>query len=608
MDSVHVIIMMTFLQTLVGEPQKFPVEEAANITSFDNHKGLYYQYLGTMKTSNSEWKLINYLDLDQYSTKYLTLSKLYNSTSQLCAEIRQKLESNDSIYICQLFSQATLPYLYEIEINHRNILSSIGQSVNTNDRIRRGLRNAISRLASVLYGNIENMDMEFIFSKIAQLAYTNKNNLNLVPEQIRIIQTKITENDSALTKALTNQQKLEQNIQVLSEQIKRNTQNIDKIMVRTTLLEQTVLFEVMLNQYAYETQNLIEIVNAALNGKLHTTILSTRKWLTELREIKINLPVGTALPLEITQEAIPDFIKLSEVTIFHKDKYLVFVIKIPLVYSNEFTVYNIIPLPMEYDSKSLVLIEPEIEILAISRDKENFFGLTNRQWETCEELKTYTLCKNSQSIHYRIRTNLCEIALLLNPQNFPNNCKIKFVTSNVVIWNQLSYSNSWLFYTLPEMITVDCINPNRAFSFKIFGIGRLTISSTCKLHTERSLLLPSNHAKSNTYLDIIPENPKFNIKQSFEDLLNLAVPQNFSNVQIVKDLIKFSQNLQDLENLRKNPTDPPFIKVFDVHIIVIYVLIIFGIILSIFVLFKIKKKNVKLYEPDLPETDLQQNE
>jgi len=75
-----------------------------------------------------------------------------------------------------------------------------------------------------------------------------------------------------------------------------------------------------LNQYAYETQNLIEIVDTALNGKLHTTILSTRKWLTKLREIKINLPVGTALPLEITQETISDFIKLSEVAIFHKDK------------------------------------------------------------------------------------------------------------------------------------------------------------------------------------------------------------------------------------------------------------------------------------------------
>jgi len=121
MDSAHVIVMMTILQMIVEELQKFPSKEAVNITNFINHEGLYYQYLGTMKTYNSDWKLINYLDLGQYTTKYLTLSKLYNSTSQLCAEIRQKLESNDSIYICQLFSQTTLPYLNEIEINNQNI-------------------------------------------------------------------------------------------------------------------------------------------------------------------------------------------------------------------------------------------------------------------------------------------------------------------------------------------------------------------------------------------------------------------------------------------------------------------------------------------------------
>jgi len=51
-------------------------------------------------------------------------------------------------------------------------------------------------------------------------------------------------------------------------------------MVRTTLLEQIVPFEVMLNYWfiAYETQNLIEIVNSVFNGKLLTTILPTRRW------------------------------------------------------------------------------------------------------------------------------------------------------------------------------------------------------------------------------------------------------------------------------------------------------------------------------------------
>jgi len=133
MVSAQVMVMLIILQMMVGEPQKIPLDEAVNITKFDSHESLYYQYVGTMKTSNSDWKLINYLDLDNYSTKYLTLSKLYYGTSQLCGELRQKLENNDTLYICQLFSQATLPHLYEIETNHQNILSTLGQSVDTND-------------------------------------------------------------------------------------------------------------------------------------------------------------------------------------------------------------------------------------------------------------------------------------------------------------------------------------------------------------------------------------------------------------------------------------------------------------------------------------------
>jgi len=38
-----------------------------------------------------------------------------------------------------------------------------------------------------------------------------------------------------MTKILTNQQKLKQNNQDLSEQVKRNTQEIDKIVVTTPL-------------------------------------------------------------------------------------------------------------------------------------------------------------------------------------------------------------------------------------------------------------------------------------------------------------------------------------------------------------------------------------
>lgn len=111
---------------------------------------------------------------------------------------------------------ATLSYLYEIEINHQNILSAIEQSVNFKDIIRRGLNNAVSRLANVLYGSAEHIDIGFIFKKIPQFTKNNINNIYLYLKK-KIVQTTITEVNSSLCHALTNQRKLEQNTQILNE-------------------------------------------------------------------------------------------------------------------------------------------------------------------------------------------------------------------------------------------------------------------------------------------------------------------------------------------------------------------------------------------------------
>lgn len=115
--------------------------------------------------------------------------------------------------------------------------------------------------------------------------------------------------------------------------------DIDRIKIRTTLLEQTLFSEVLLNRYAYETQNLLTIIDSALHGKLHTSILHTQRWLAELRELKANIPIGTTLPLEIKAESISDFMKISEITICHKDQTLyiiIFVTKISLIKQTPF--------------------------------------------------------------------------------------------------------------------------------------------------------------------------------------------------------------------------------------------------------------------------------
>lgn len=58
------------------------------------------------------------------------------------------------------FSQATLSYHYQIENYHNSILTLIGET--KNERYRRGIERAFSRLANVLYGSLSNLDFDHI--------------------------------------------------------------------------------------------------------------------------------------------------------------------------------------------------------------------------------------------------------------------------------------------------------------------------------------------------------------------------------------------------------------------------------------------------------------
>ena len=155
--------------------------DPVHITYFNHTEGVYYQFLGNVKITNSDWKLINFLDLSYYTAKYLTLSLLYNTTSQSCSEIRQRIEDPENSHSCQQFAQATIPYLHEIDQTHQIILATLGNHEKDTNRERRGLGKAISRVANVLYGNIGNIDFGSIFSKITKLATSKFNDLNAIP-------------------------------------------------------------------------------------------------------------------------------------------------------------------------------------------------------------------------------------------------------------------------------------------------------------------------------------------------------------------------------------------------------------------------------------------
>jgi len=160
------------------------------------------------------------------------------------------------------------------------------------------------------------------------------------------------------------------------------------LALRTKLLEQALLFELVLNKYVYETQNLIYIINTDLDGKIHISVFTPQRIIKELLEFKVDLPIGNTFPLEVNTESLNDILRISEKTLFIKDSYLIYVIEIPLISSEEYSIYHLKPFSIPHSEQTIFLIDPEIDYLGVSRDNEHFITLDNGKWEGSITLMT----------------------------------------------------------------------------------------------------------------------------------------------------------------------------------------------------------------------------
>lgn len=577
-------------------------QENYNITTFPDHKGFYYESHGMIKTSHTKWNLVTYVDIGILTTKYDKLMTQYSEMETICKQMIANFGNAEIENICNQFvnqfSTTTRPYLYEIQLNRRNAMLSIEHNSNNEIRNRRGLGGTFKRLINVLYGAYSKIDTEFIFKQIVELTKNKIQNINLVKEKTRVVQAEILDANHTSQEIAEHHQKLDNNLQYLQRLTKESIVKINKLEFKNKLLEQAFLFEVTLNQYAYETQNLIAIINAALDGKIHTSVITPRKLIQELKEIKINLPMGNDLPIEVIPESMPNLFKISEITIFVQNEYLIFSIEIPLISSKVLNVYRVVSLPMIYSTNTLILIEPEVEYLVINNDNEEFFTMTGKQWESCVNLDTYKLCKGGQTFHRRSRSNVCEVALLTY-QPIPETCKIKFVTLTTSIWDKLLDSNAWLFYTQPTLVTIKCAEPPQIVTFQISGVGRLTTSQDCEIHTENSIIFPTSRSNRGIYTDLIPESKKQESVLS-ESLKNI-IPQNLKDISIVHDFNSLSKRLIEISKLPKVTTKSLIIFQMEFHMVLVYILMLTIISVVSGLAIKFRNRIIRMYSPDLPD-------
>ncbi|KAL4104073.1 hypothetical protein QTP88_019386 [Uroleucon formosanum] len=573
------IISISVTEPSINDSDRRNHHQVFNLTSFKNQQGIYYESHGVARLSHVSWELVISLDVQLLISKYHVIMAHFQATTTICENMKNRFGNVEIEEICSLFiqqfSRATLPYLNEIEANHRSLMLAIN---NDDNRVRRGLGQTFRRMANVLYGVCSKIDVEFIINQITELNRSKVPSKSNIPEKIRFLQADVNHSTQQLE---LQQQKVEQNLQYLQAQTNLTIQNFNKL--------------------AFRTKNLISIINTALDGKIHTSVFTPQHIIKELLEIKVDLPIGNTFPFEVNIESLNEILRISEKNILFKDNYLIYVIEIPLITSEEYSIYHPIPLPIPHSEQTIFLVDPEIDFLGVSRDNEHFIALDNAKWEECTTLKPYKFCRGNQHVQHCAESDVCVVSLLVNNQFNPDHCKFKFVSLKAPIWHQLVQTNSWIYYTQWEVGTITCTNPTENSKIEIEGVGRITTPPFCKINLRNYILFSNNKASRDIHSEIIPENSKNEPLHTLADIVKTIIPQNLTNKILIQNLNQLTNKAVELNELSHTLAEPSLIFNINIHVIVIYIIVILTILTTSILSFSLRKNVTKIYNPEIPE-------
>ncbi|KAL4091240.1 hypothetical protein QTP88_025962 [Uroleucon formosanum] len=418
-------------------------------------------------------------------------------------EMSKSLEVDSLQQLCTQYSYQAYNFLSEISSNKEHVMKIIDQPKNSY-RSKRGLINLVGRVANVLFGVCDDTDAEYFYSKIRDLESSNSRISKSSDAQIQIMQSIISNVNSSLLEINKNEINLTDKYNFLLHEMQTEKAAIGTLNFKTALEERISLLNIILTQYAFETGNLLNIINMALQGFVHSSILDTNTFKNQLKNIKAQLPIGEGIPIDLDNSGISELLRLITTNIVYIENVLIFVIEIPLVNSYEFILYKNIPLPVNIYGNDYVMIAPKSDYIAIDKSRLYYLELSEIQISKCKQMMNMLLCTYDQQLHHLDES--CELTVFRKPGILPNSCNLKNVNFNFSIWHRLDNTNSWIYVTIRDNIIIKCKNNSETIVVSINGTGILDLDNQCEANTDDgTLLIAKRKITTKMYKDFIPQ-------------------------------------------------------------------------------------------------------
>lgn len=292
-----------------------------------------------------------------------------------------------------------------------------------NYRTKRGLINLVGKVANVLFGVCDSTDAEYFYNKIQELEFSKIRTAQLADTQIQIMQSIISNVNSSLLEVEEHQKRLTDEYNYLLHEIQVEKVTVGILKFQTALEERVSLLNIILMQYVFETENLVNIINMALQGLVHSSLLDVRTFKNQIKEIKNQLPVREGIPIDIENSSLSELFRLISTSVIFVENVLIFIMEIPLVLSYEFILYKTIPLPVNVLNNSYMLIVPSSDYIAIEKSKMYYLELSEIILSRCKLITNMLICPYDQQLRHL--DGSCELTLFRKQNMLPKSCTLK---------------------------------------------------------------------------------------------------------------------------------------------------------------------------------------
>uniref|UniRef100_A0A2S2QPP7 Envelope fusion protein n=1 Tax=Sipha flava TaxID=143950 RepID=A0A2S2QPP7_9HEMI len=303
-----------------------------------------------------------YLSLTEYNEKYEYLEKSISESNENCKK------DDKHRLICNKFDNIITRMFTEISMQRENIIISLGRD--EIKREKRGIINIIENTLHVLFRVCDDECTKKVNRALIEQQKNSGNVLHLMKKQITLVKTAMQRIGASIEET----QQLHEELRGKQQELVKRMNSLTNVTndVLDLLLFNSVqnLHLALINQYAYETLMLHQIVTAARTGVIHTSLLTPKDLSETLNDIvhrlrtKMHLPMGT-IPNELYEPR-----KIIKITIIYTQDKLLFVVKIPLVTEIELTMYNATPVPMM--GNVTYILKPKQPFIAITKDRKQY--------------------------------------------------------------------------------------------------------------------------------------------------------------------------------------------------------------------------------------------